>query len=207
MKVYGYPNTRSARVVWTLEEAGADYEYQHVNLLKGAARQPEYLGINPGGKVPALVDGDLTLTESAAICLYIARKYPAAHLLPPVDSAEHARIEQWCFFALTELEQPMWTISKHTFALPEKLRVPAIIDTARWEFGRAAGVLVKGLGDRPYIAGNAFSVADILLANTLAWARSRQVELGHVELDAYTDRMLARPACVRAIQREQLAAG
>jgi glutathione S-transferase len=63
------------------------------------------------------------------------------------------------------------------------------------------------LGDRPYIAGHAFSVADILLANTLAWARSRKVELGHAVLDAYADRMLARPACVRALEREQRAAG
>ena len=207
MKVYGYPGTRSARVVWALEEAGAEYEYVHVNLPKGAARQPDYLSVNPGGKVPSLVDADLTLTESAAICLYIARKYPAAHLMPSATSAEHARLEQWCFFALTELEQPLWTLAKHTFALPEKLRVPAIMDTARWEFVRAAGVLAKGLGDLPYIGGNAFSVADILLANTLEWARSRKVELGHASLDAYTDRMLSRPAWTRALQREQQGVG
>ncbi|HTE40619.1 MAG TPA: glutathione S-transferase family protein [Steroidobacteraceae bacterium] len=205
MKVFGYPNTRSARAVWALEEAGADYEYQHVNLLKGAARDPSYLQVNPGGKVPALTDGDLTLTESAAICWYVAESYPEATLLP-TNLGERAQIQQWCSFAVTELEQPLWSISKHTFALPEKRRVPALLDTAAWEFSRAAGVLALGLGARPHIVGDRFSVADILLANTLSWARNRKVTIESVVLNAYADRMLSRPACVRAVEREQQAA-
>src|SRR5262245_34371738 len=177
MKVFGYPATRSARVVWTLEEAKAAYEYVHVNLLTGEARQATYLGINPGGKVPALSDGELTLTESGAICMYIADKYPAAKLAPLPATRERALFHRWCLFALTELEQPLWTLSKHVFVLPEKYRVPAILDTARYEFVRAAGVLAKGLGDREFIVGDTFSVADILLANTLNWARTRKVAI------------------------------
>src|SRR5689334_11987818 len=98
MKVYGFPNTRSARVVWALEEAGATYDYAHVNLLKGEAREAAFLKINPGGKVPALIDGDLVLTESAAICMHIADKFPTAELAPSPATAERARFYQWCFF-------------------------------------------------------------------------------------------------------------
>src|SRR5690349_2528862 len=101
MKVYGFPNTRSARVVWTLEEAGAPYEYVFVNLLKGEARQPGFLEVNPGGKVPAFADGDLVLTESGAICTHIADQFPAAKLAPPHASGDRARFHQWCLFALT----------------------------------------------------------------------------------------------------------
>ena len=90
MKVFGFPATRSARVVWTLEEAGANYDYVHVNLLKGEARQATFLGVNPGGKVPAFSDGELTLTESGAICMYVADKFPAAKLAPTHATRERA---------------------------------------------------------------------------------------------------------------------
>ncbi len=206
MKLYGFPNTRSVRALWALEEAGATYNYVHVDLLKGEARKTPFLEINPGGKLPALVDGDLILTESAAICIYIADKFPAAQLAPAHRIEERAKFHQWCFFAMSELEQPLWTLSKHTFALPEKYRVPAIMDTTRWEFARAENILAVGLGQREYIVGDSFTVADILLANTLNWARLRSVEITHPSLNAYADRLLARPALQRALARERAAA-
>jgi glutathione S-transferase len=189
-----------------LEEAEATYNYVQVNLLKGEARSAAFLEINPGGKLPALVDGNLILTESAAICMYIADKFPAAQLAPAHASLQRAKFNQWCFFALSELEQPLWTSAKHTFALPEKYRVPEIMDTTRWEFARAATVLAAGIEEREYIVGDTFTVADILIANTLNWARSRSVEIQSAALNAYADRMLARPALQRALDRERAAA-
>jgi glutathione S-transferase len=206
MRIYGFSGTRSSRVLWALEEAGADYTYVQVDLLKGEARRPQFLEINPGGKVPALVDGNLILTESAAICIYIADKYPKTNLAPVHGSVDRARFHQWCFFAMSELEQPLWTLSKHTFALPESRRVPAIMDTSIWEFERAAKVFAAGLGEREFIVGDSFTVADILLANTLAWARARNVEIKDAVLNAYADRMLARPALQKALIRERSAA-
>jgi glutathione S-transferase len=206
MRLYGYPNTRSVRAAWALEEAGAVYDYVHIDLRKGEAQRSPFLDINPGGKLPALVDDNLILTESAAICIHIADKVPAAKLAPSYGSEERARFTQWCFFALSELEQPLWTIAKHTFALPEQHRVAAIMDTARWEFTRAAKVLATGLGEREYIVGEAFTVADILIAHTLGWARSRNIELPGVALNAYADRLLSRPALETAKQKEKVAA-
>lgn len=202
LKVYGCPNSRSNRVIWALEEAGVAYDYHKIDLFTGEGWKPDYLAINPGGKVPALVDGDLILTESAAICTYIGDRFPGSGLTPPVNSPERAQYNQWCFFVLSELEQPLWTIAKHRFALPEKYRVPAIIETAIWEFGVAAKVLATGLGEREYLAGNRFTAADILAAHTLAWARAIKLPFGHASLDAYAGRLLTRPAQARAREKE-----
>ena len=206
LQVYGCPNTRSTRVVWALEEAGAEYDYHKVDLLAGAGRQPSYLALNPGGKVPALVDGELVLTESAAICNYIGDRFPASGLTPVAGSRDRTSYDRWCFFVLSELEQPLWTIAKHRFALPEKRRVPATIETAEWEFGVAAKLLALGLGERDFLVGDCFTAADLLAAHTLAWARAFQLPLGHAALDAYADRLLARPALARGKARERDAA-
>lgn len=205
LKVYGYPNTRSTRVVWALEEAGLEYQYALVDLRKGAGRQPSYTDVNPGGKVPTLIDGDLTLTESAAICNYIADQYAAGKLAPAAGGKQRACYDQWCYFTMTELEQPLWTIAKHSFALPEKVRVPQIIETAKWEFAGACKVLARGLQDSEYIIGDTFSMADLLLAHTLAWARMAKLPLDFQTLERYTDRLLSRPALLKATARERSA--
>ena len=204
LTLFGCPNTRSARAAWALEEAGADYEYVKVDLLKGEGRRPPYLDLNPGGKVPALRDGDFILTESGAICTYIGDRFPESGLTPAIGTQERARYHQWCFFVIGELEQPLWTMAKHRFVLPEKRRVPAAIDTAIWEFGVAAKVLATGLGDREFIAADRFTAADIMVAQTLGWARAFQVPLGHERLEVYADRMLSRPTVARARTREQV---
>lgn len=200
--VYGCPNTRSVRVVWALEEIGADYDYRKIDLQQGEGRTPQFLAINPGGKVPALVEDGWVLTESAAICLYLGDRFPDAKLTPPAGSRQRAQHDQWCIFAVAELEQPLWTMAKHRFALPEERRVPAIVDTARWEFSVAAKVLDVGLGERPFILGDAFSAADILLGNILQWAGKYELPLPSERLQNYRERVLSRPALARARARE-----
>jgi glutathione S-transferase len=189
------------RAAWALEEAGADYEYVLVDLFKGAARTPEFLALNAGGKLPVLVDDVLALTESAAIIAYIGDKFPESRLVPEAVTAR-ADCLRWMFFATTELEQPLWTIAKHRFALPKDKRVPGIEDTARWEFAIAAGLVDEALKDRAYICGDAFTGADILLVHTLVWARSAKVALDSTRLAAYVARLLTRPALARARRRE-----
>ena len=203
IQLYGFSGTRSLRATWALEEVGADYTFINVDLKQGAHKQPEYLRVNPAGKVPTLVDGDLVLTESAAICTYIGEKFPVSGLVPPATQlADRAHYFQWCFFVMSELEAPLWTMAKHTFVLPEERRVPAIIDTAMWEFARAAALLAQHLEGREYAVGNQFTAADILLGSSLNWARSNKLPLESSALKAYADRLSARPALVRARERE-----
>jgi glutathione S-transferase len=188
--------------VWALEEAGAEYQHVKIDLFKGEGHAPAYLEINPSGKVPALIDGGFILTESAAIVTYIGDQYPESQLTPPVGTQKRGHYDQWCYFAVTELEQPLWTIAKHRFALPEEWRVPAVIDTAYKEFQVAAKVLETGLGDKLFILGEQFSAADILLALILGWARKVEALPESAILSAYLERCLARPALQRARQRE-----
>ncbi len=202
MKIFGFSATRSARAVWAAEEVGADYEYASVDLLRGEGRRAPYVELNPGGKVPTLVDGDLVLTESAAIVTYLGDRYPKAGLTPPCGSAARAQYDRWCYFVIGELEQPLWTITKHKYAIPEKWRVPQIVDTALWEFSSSLAVLAQGLGASLYILGARFSGADVLMGHTLAWARNLTVPIGHDSLRAYCERVLARPAFARAQRRE-----
>jgi glutathione S-transferase len=201
MKLYGCPNSRSLRAVWALEEAAAEYEYMPVDLFKGAARTPEFLVLNPAGKVPVLVDGELTLTESGAIIDYIGAKFPASGLVPR-DAAARANCLRWMFFVTTELEQPLWTIAKHRFALPKDRRVGGIENTAQWEFAVAADLVDKAVGGRKFICGDAFTGADILLVHTLAWARSAKIILESPRLPAYMENLQTRPALARARRRE-----
>lgn len=205
IKLYTCPGTRGMRATWALEEVGADYQLELVDLGSGAARKPPYIGINPGGKVPTLVDGEMVLTESAAICTYLGDRFPAAGLVPEPGSDARAHYLRWCFFVIGELEQPLWTLAKHRFALPEKYQVPAVTDTAKWEFSVAARVLAAGLGDREYLVGERFTAADVLAGHTLAWARRAKLPLADERLEAYADRVLGRRALVRAREREEAA--
>lgn len=203
LKLYGYPHSRSCRVCWTLEELNCDYEYIPVDLRANLAQGAPFTDITPAGKVPVLVDGDIVLSESAAICSYLADRHPDANLIPEPRSIKRAYYDQWCYFILTELEQPLWTLAKHDFVLPESLRVPSIAPTALKEFYWTLEVLSKGLGEQAYILEEQFSVADILLGNTLMWAKHAKLDLKHAHIEAYVDRLAARPALARALAKEQ----
>ena len=200
--IYGMPKTRSTRVVWALEELGVEYRFHLVDLAKGAGQSPEFLKLNPAGKVPVLTDGELVLTESAAICTYLGDRHPESELVPRPGSAERGQYDQWCCFVLSELEQPLWTIGKHKFALPKEQRVAEVLAVAPWEFQRAAAVLAKRLAGREYLVGASFSMVDILAAHTLRWAQAFKVAHDIEALDEYQQRISSRAAFANARARE-----
>jgi glutathione S-transferase len=196
LTLYGLPKTRSDRALWALEEKGVPYKFQYVHLGKGEGRTPEFLALNPAGKIPLLVDGDVVVSESIAICNYIADRCVGNVIAPAFGTDDRAHYDQWCSFAISELEQPLWTMAKHRFVLPEEKRVSAMIDTARWEFAVAAKRLAQGLEGREFIVGEKFSAADILLGHTLKWARAFEVPTEQPTVDAYADKLFARPAFI-----------
>jgi len=200
IKLYGFPQTRSSRVTWALEEAGAEYEYELVNLRAGEHKQPTFLAINPFGKIPTLVDDGHAISESAAICTYIAEKFPAARLIPN-DAKSRAEYFQWLFFVVSELEVHLWTAAKHDRLLPEDKKVPAVVSTSFWEFEKAAAVLSAQLKNQQYIAGNQFSAADIVCVSVLHWAHHQKVPLDDTLL-SYMNKLSERPALTRARKRE-----
>jgi glutathione S-transferase len=192
MKLYEFGPTRSIHVRWTLQELGADFESIRVNLVAGEHRRPEFLKINPAGKIPVLIDGDLVLTESVAIVLYLAEKYPDQGLLP-VGLNERAQINRWSLFAATELEQPLWRIARHTALYPEGQRLPGDVILASGEFKDMASVLEKHMQGQRFVAGDSVSVADFVTAYTLDWANEYKLLDGCPQLLAYMKRMYVRP--------------
>ncbi len=200
IKLYGYPRTRSARVAWALEEAGAEYEYIAINLQAGEHKKPAFLKINPFGKIPALIDDDLILSESAAICTYIAEKFPASKLIPKTPQGR-AEYFHWLFFVVSELETHLWTAAKHDRILPEDKRVSAVIKTCEWEFAKAADLLSQHLSQHAYLANNEFSAADIVCTSILQWAHHAGFALDDT-LMKYMNRLSERPALIKARKRE-----
>jgi glutathione S-transferase len=192
MRLYGFPPTRTIRALWTLRELDLEFEYVTVDLMKGEHRRPEFLAINPAGKVPVLVDGDLVLTESVAIALYLAEKYPAKGLLP-VGLQPRADVNRWSFFTATELEQPLWRIARHTALYPEEKRLPAEIPLARQDFLDMAAVMEKHMAGRTFLVGDGVTVADLVAAYTLDWANEVKLIDGLPHLRSYMERMYARP--------------
>jgi glutathione S-transferase len=204
IKLYGYPQTRSSRAAWALEETCAEYEYELINLRAGEHKQAAFLAINPFGKIPTLVDDGHPISESAAICTYIAEKFPAAKLIP-TDAKGRAEYFQWLFFVVLELEVHLWTAAKHDRFLPEDKRIPEIAITSYWEFEKAATVLSAHLKGRQYIANNQFSAADIICVSVLHWAHHVKVNLDETLLN-YMNKHSERPALARARKREAYAA-
>ncbi len=192
MRLFEFPPTRSIRVRWTLQELGVDFESVEVDLLAGEHRRPEFLEINPAGRIPVLVDGDRVVTESVAIVLYLAEKYPDKGLLSK-DLGQRAQLYRWLLFAATELEQPLWRIARHTFLYPEDRRLPADMALAREDFEPMARVLEEHMKDRQFVVGESVTVADFVLAYTLDWANEESLLDGFPRAQAYMERMYARP--------------
>ena len=198
MKLYGYPPTRTIRALWMLRELDLDFEYVQVDPTKGEHRRPEFLAVNPAGKLPALVDDDLVLTESIAIVLYLAEKYPERGFLP-TDLRARAQVYRWLLFTATELEQPIWRIAKHTHQYPIEKRLPAEIPNARQDFLDMAVIMEKHLETRRVLVGENATVADFVAAYTLDMASMVHLLETLPNLRAYMERMYARPKAPQRI--------
>jgi glutathione S-transferase len=192
MRLYHFPPTRALRVRWVLQELEAPCELVTVDMGAGEHKRPAFLALNPAGKLPVLVDGDLVLTESMAIVLYLADKYPEKGLMP-ADPKLRAEVNQWLFFVATELEQPLWRIRRQTaFYAPDK-RSDADVEMARAEFAAMAAVAEAHMEGREFVVGDVVTVADFMLAHVLDWAKITGLLTGLPVLGAYTERMYARP--------------
>ena len=198
MKLYGFPPTRTIRALWMLRELDLDFEYVQVDPTKGEHRRPEFLAMNPAGKVPVLVDDDLMLSESVAIVLYLAEKYPQKGFLP-ADLRARAEVNRWLLFTVTELEQPIWRIARHTHQYAIEKRLAAEIPLARQDFLDMAAVMEKHLETRPVLVGENVTVADFVAAYTLDMASVVHLLEALPNLRVYMERMYARPKAPQRI--------
>ncbi|QIK39451.1 glutathione S-transferase family protein [Pontivivens nitratireducens] len=194
LTLIGYPQSRAMRVMWMLEELELDYD-----LVPARPHAPEICAVNPSGKVPALRVDDVVLTDSVAICQFLADR--EGKLTAPAGTIARATQDGHTQFICDEVDGALWIAAKHSFALPEELRIKGVKDTARFEFIRAMERVETRLGQGPYLAGDAFAVPDVILAHCLSWAKSAKFETGSEIVDAYGKRCRARPAFRRALER------
>ena len=205
--IFGSMTNRGSRIIWALEELSLSYETVDLQLFKGEQRSPDFLKLNPHGKVPTLVRTHRThpdtepetevITESLAILLSLAERHDK---LIPREPGERAQFYQWLAYAATELEPPLWTHAKHSFVYPEKRRVQEIFPSCLFEYKRALSYIERTFTDgREYLIPSGFTVADIFVGQTLMWGESRNLcDLGEA-CSAYLKRLKARPAWLRAL--------
>ena len=192
MKLYGTPPTRALRVLWLLNELDIECEVVTIDMGIGEHLGAEFRKLNPAGKLPALVDGDLVLTESSAIQLYLAEKYPQRGFIPSAI-AERAEMYRWIFFLATEIEQPLWRIALHTRMYPEAERRPQEVSLAERDGKSMIEVLEQHMRQREFVVGDRVTVADFNAAYTLDWANETGLLSEAPTLRAYLKKMYARP--------------
>ena len=202
IKLYGIPQSRASRCLWMLEEIGVPYENVPIHFV-GDAQKPDFLKINPNGRIPALDDDGLVLFESLAINLHLARKYDGGKGLWPKSADDQSRAIQWSIWAMTEAEPPVMRVLMHRAFLPEPQRNESEAKAGEQALQKPVGVLEGALGARPYLLGDSFTVADLNVHAVLGWAPT----LGRVKLDGapklsgWLRRCGERPALARAMGR------
>ncbi len=198
IKLHGFPQTRSTRVHWMLEEVGADYEFVQVEIMKGAHKQPDYLALHPHGRVPYFEDGEVKLLESGAALLYLADKYPEKKLAPSVDSPARAAYYQWIVYAAATLDKPAVDTYFHKVIFPAERRKPEIVEEHRPTLEAAMRVLESALKGKTWLLGDAFSAADVAVGYSLNLADKAGAIVDAPGVAAYLGRLRERPAFKKA---------
>lgn len=195
LKLYHHPWSRAAGVLWTLEEVGQPYELAFVDIMKGGTKSGEVIACNPMGKIPVLVDGDAVVTESAAIALYLADRYAAGRLAPPLDDPRRGAYFRWTLFA------------------PSVIEPGSTAKTSGWDFkpgqvgwGEYDAMLKSidsAIGSGPFLLGEMFSIADIVFGGTLRFmVQFKMLQPSEIVAD-YIARLEQRPALQRADAKNQ----
>jgi len=197
LTLYHAAPSRSSIVRWMLEEVGEPYDIHLLRLANGDQLKPDYLAINPMGKVPALRHGDVVVTEAAAICTYLADAVPRARLSVPIGDPRRGIYLKWLFFGPSCIE-------------------PAIIDRASprkeearrgmlgyGDFDTVMDVVAKVVAKGPYLMGEQFTAADVVIGSTLRWGMMFKLIPERPEFAAYIERLKQRPALQRALALDQ----
>lgn len=200
MKLYFAPRTRAVRARWLLEELGIPYELVRLDLSRQENTTPAYLAVHPLGEVPALVDGEVTLTDSLAICLHLADRFPDKHLAPRVGSGERGLYYQWMVFAEVSLDSVVMEFYKDARLSGER---PAHSEEEsaklRTRLERMFDVLHAGLDGREFLVGGVFTAADGVMVSILHLAHTLGLLDGRPRLMEYVKRHTQRPAVRKAV--------
>lgn len=189
--------SRSMTIRWLLEELGEPYDIELLDLDRQDHKTPDYLAINPMGRVPTLVHGDLVITETAAICAWVADAFPQANLGVPVDSPLRGSYYRWLFFAPVSAEPAiLWRTLGDIETEVDYQPFAGVEDVA--------GTLRTAVAGKEFVVGDHFTVADIMIGATIMWGTRMMPMLpAHPELVEYWERLEQRPAWQRASAADQ----
>ena len=183
--LYYNPQSRASIAKWMLDECGAEYTLKAIDFKSGENKSPEFLAINPCGKLPALTDGEQTLFENSAIALYLGDRFAEAGLAPALDNPLRGKYLTFVVYATSQLEPAMGD---------ELLNAGEVSPSRGWtNMERAQQVVAQALGDKPYLLGDQFSLADLMVGSMFIYRRmfGKPEELPTIQ--AYVERLLARP--------------
>jgi len=202
LQLYGNPRSRAIRCLWMLEEVGQPYQLVEKSVRPEDLQSAEYLRLNPNARIPTLVDGDVVLWESMAINLYLAQKYQG-----PMHS-ESAEVfglaAQWSFWAMLEIERLLLELLEHRVLLPEYSRDASVVERVELLLRKPLTVLNGALAGCGFLAGDAFTVADLNVAGILMWGKLSRMDMSaYPDLARWLDGCLARPAYARLRDRSK----
>jgi glutathione S-transferase len=197
LTLYHAAPSRSSIVRWMLEELGEPYELHLLSLAKGEQLQPGHLAVNPMGKVPALKHGGVVVTEAAAICTYLADEFPQARLNAPIGDPRRGPYLKWLFFGPSCIEPAM---TDRAFPRQEQPRRGML---GYGDFDTVMEVVAKAVEPGPYLIGEQFTAADVIVGSTLRWGLMFSLLPTRPEFIAYVGRLEQRPALQRAVAADQ----
>lgn len=192
MKLFWAPQTRAQRGIWMLEEAGIEYVLERIDISK-PERSDEFLAASPMGKVPAIVDDEVRMAESAAICIYVADRYSPGTLAPAIDDSRRGKFLYWTMYTPAVVEP----------AMSEKFnKVESNRHRSGWgDFDLMIETWDQALDGHEWILGDQFTAADVMLGSSAIFLRMFEMLPETRNLSAYADRCVARPAYKRATEK------
>ena len=196
LKLYHAAPSRSSIARWMLEEVGEPYDLHLLSLQKGENREPAYLAINPMGKVPALDHDGVIVTEAAAICAYLADAFPKAGLNVPLGDKRRGPYLKWLFFGPSCVEP---AVTDRAFPRKEEARRGML---GYGDYDTVLEVLAKAVSGGPYILGEQFTAADVVIGSGLSWGMQFKLIVERPEFTAYVGRLNQRPALKRAQEKD-----
>jgi glutathione S-transferase len=196
LTLYHIAPSRSSTVLWMLEEVGEPYDIHLLSMKKGTNREPAYLAINPMGKVPALRHGETIITESAAVCCYLADEFPQAQLSVPVGDRRRGPYLKWLFFGPGVLEAAIMDRS-----FPRAGQAPRAA-LGYGDFDTTVDVVAGAVAPGPFLMGEKFTAADVVVGSALRWATAFKLIPERKEFVDYIARLTGRPAAKRATAKD-----
>jgi glutathione S-transferase len=197
LTLYHAAPSRSSVVLWMLEELGEPFDLHLLSLKKGDNRQPDFLAMNPMGKVPTLRHGNTIVTEVAAVCCYLADEYPKAALNIPVGDPRRGPYLKWLFFAPGVLEDAIFDRAFPRASEPPRAAL------GYGDFDTAMNVTAKAVTPGPFLLGDKFTAADVVVGSNLRWSMLFKLIPERKEFVDYVARLAARPAMKRATARDE----